>query len=234
MTEQKNNRELILKNATYLFYELGYEKTTIRKIAAACGIKHPAIFNHFDSKFDIAAILMFRYVRGVIKLTQDYVNAESAVREVGRDETFVFYWTAHFYFAKTQPKFFFFSQFTSADIARLTQRHDYFTPVFEHLMEWDSVSDEDAGLYAGILYSAMYTLSTACVEGRVTVEKGVIETLNLLYSIARQKPSFSDEDIRRFVRELDYDKYVKYDILNDMLLSYFGEPYPVEVNELFD
>ncbi len=234
MAEQKNNRELILKNATHLFYEHGYEKTTIRKIAEACGIKHPAIFNHFESKFEIAALLMFRYVRGVIRIAREYVEAESKTHAVSPDEMFVFYWTAHFHFAKTQPKFFFFAEFTSANIAQLTQWYDYFTPVFENLMHWDSGSAEDDRIYTSILYSVMHTLSTACVEGRVPVEKCVIETLNLIYSLARQKPSFSDEDIRRFVRSGEYERYLNYDILNDMLLSDFGEPYSVEVKELFD
>jgi len=46
----KPRREQIIDESTHLFAEHGYEGTSIRIIARACGITEAAIYRHFDSK----------------------------------------------------------------------------------------------------------------------------------------------------------------------------------------
>jgi len=48
-----NTKEKIIKSSIALFSELGYKGTTVRKIAAAVGIKQSALYNHFKNKEDI-------------------------------------------------------------------------------------------------------------------------------------------------------------------------------------
>ncbi len=45
-----NRRDQILEEATCLFSGRGYQGTSIRRIATACGISEAAIYRHFDNK----------------------------------------------------------------------------------------------------------------------------------------------------------------------------------------
>jgi len=49
-TRLANRRDQILSEATGLFAEKGYNGTSLRGIAAACGITEAAIYRHFDNK----------------------------------------------------------------------------------------------------------------------------------------------------------------------------------------
>jgi AcrR family transcriptional regulator len=46
-------RDQILTEATHLFSRKGYEGTSIRRIATACGISEAAIYRHFDNKVQL-------------------------------------------------------------------------------------------------------------------------------------------------------------------------------------
>jgi AcrR family transcriptional regulator len=49
------SRRLILETALRLFAERGYSGTSIRDIAAACGLQGPTIYSHFPSKEHVLA-----------------------------------------------------------------------------------------------------------------------------------------------------------------------------------
>jgi AcrR family transcriptional regulator len=51
-------KQRILDTSITLFAERGFEACTMRDIAAAVGIKAPAIYNHYDSKEDVLAAAM--------------------------------------------------------------------------------------------------------------------------------------------------------------------------------
>jgi TetR/AcrR family transcriptional regulator len=63
----RNTKQLIADTSMRLFYELGYEKATIRKIAEACGITHAAIFKYYKSKEELACLFISRYLSWLIK-----------------------------------------------------------------------------------------------------------------------------------------------------------------------
>jgi AcrR family transcriptional regulator len=46
----RSRRQEILERATDLFAERGFEGTSVRSIAAACGVTEAAIYRHFDHK----------------------------------------------------------------------------------------------------------------------------------------------------------------------------------------
>ena len=48
--EKISTKQRILNNAVNLFATKGYTESTIRELAAACGIKEASIYNHFPSK----------------------------------------------------------------------------------------------------------------------------------------------------------------------------------------
>src|SRR5438105_3186933 len=49
------SRRLILETALRLFAERGYSGTSIRDIAAACGVQGPTIYSHYPSKEHVLA-----------------------------------------------------------------------------------------------------------------------------------------------------------------------------------
>jgi AcrR family transcriptional regulator len=68
-SEQKSTRERILDIALELFTEQGYDKTSLRQIAARLGFSKAAIYYHFASKEDILMELHLRlheFVRGIL------------------------------------------------------------------------------------------------------------------------------------------------------------------------
>jgi AcrR family transcriptional regulator len=47
---KRNTKEAILEEATELFYEVGYARTTIRDVAGRLGIPNPSIYYYFKNK----------------------------------------------------------------------------------------------------------------------------------------------------------------------------------------
>lgn len=58
VTDPDSARGRLLRNASRLFREKGYERTTVRDIARAVGIQSGSIFHHFSSKEDILRAVM--------------------------------------------------------------------------------------------------------------------------------------------------------------------------------
>ncbi|GBC62391.1 TetR/AcrR family transcriptional regulator [Desulfonema ishimotonii] len=60
--QKDETRVLILETARFLFAEKGFEKTTIREIAARAGIGLGTIFNHFKGKDSLLAAALYEDV----------------------------------------------------------------------------------------------------------------------------------------------------------------------------
>lgn len=58
MTDPESARGRLLQKAAHLFREKGYERTTVRDLAAAVGIQSGSIFHHFQSKEAILRAVM--------------------------------------------------------------------------------------------------------------------------------------------------------------------------------
>src|SRR3990170_8458369 len=65
-----NMRERIKQAATELFFEHGFEATSVRMIADACGITAGALYNHFSTK----EALLFDIVQGASALGQAMIQ----------------------------------------------------------------------------------------------------------------------------------------------------------------
>ncbi|HZK24319.1 MAG TPA: TetR/AcrR family transcriptional regulator [Oscillospiraceae bacterium] len=64
----KNTKQHILATAKHLFYEQGYEATTIKDIAEHVGIANSVIFHYFKNKRDILIHVFKDYDKTIIKL----------------------------------------------------------------------------------------------------------------------------------------------------------------------
>jgi AcrR family transcriptional regulator len=51
----RNRRDQVLNEATRLFADEGYNGTSVRKIARACGISEAGIYRHFENKVELYA-----------------------------------------------------------------------------------------------------------------------------------------------------------------------------------
>lgn len=83
---QGNTRQAILERAIDLFSESGYQKVSVRDIAAAVGIKGASIYNHFSSKEDILSEIIgdcFKKIFRTLSLTPT-----KELLEKYRDSTF--------------------------------------------------------------------------------------------------------------------------------------------------
>ncbi|WLQ14229.1 TetR/AcrR family transcriptional regulator [Hahella aquimaris] len=58
ITDPQSARGRLLAKAAHLFKEKGYERTTVRDLAASVGIQSGSIFHHFRSKEDILFAVM--------------------------------------------------------------------------------------------------------------------------------------------------------------------------------
>ncbi|MCP4105504.1 MAG: TetR/AcrR family transcriptional regulator [Desulfobacteraceae bacterium] len=79
--QKAQTRALILETARNMFDELGYEKTTLRKVAAKAGISHGAILKHFENKSDILACALYDVIKKQGEKAFDSVPENATVQE---------------------------------------------------------------------------------------------------------------------------------------------------------
>lgn len=71
---------LIFESAKNLFEEIGFEKTTIRKIAARVGVSPGAIFKHFENKSALLAATLFNDLEHVQKKAFESVPENETIQ----------------------------------------------------------------------------------------------------------------------------------------------------------
>nr|WP_282451752.1 TetR/AcrR family transcriptional regulator [Marinobacter koreensis] len=74
-------RGRLLREAARLFRDKGYERTTVRDLAAAVGIQSGSLFHHFRTKEDILKAVMVETIRLNTALMEAAVEAVDAPRE---------------------------------------------------------------------------------------------------------------------------------------------------------
>ena len=74
----KSSRELLIENAARLFAKNGYNKTNMRELAEAVGMKAGSIFYHFKGKEEILYAVMQRAIANLLEAVQrDIVHAKT-------------------------------------------------------------------------------------------------------------------------------------------------------------
>ncbi|KAA1176277.1 TetR/AcrR family transcriptional regulator [Marinobacter salinexigens] len=80
VSDPKGARGRLLQEAARLFRDKGYERTTVRDLAAAVGIQSGSLFHHFRTKEDILKAVMVETIRLNTAIMQ------AAVDEAGTPE----------------------------------------------------------------------------------------------------------------------------------------------------
>jgi AcrR family transcriptional regulator len=89
-TEAKaETRQRIIEAATHLFATEGWESTTTRAIAAAAGIATGTLFNYFQSKEAIVAVL----ISEALADAEEELRSRRGEAESLEEELFTFVWT---------------------------------------------------------------------------------------------------------------------------------------------
>lgn len=74
-------RGRLLREAARLFRDKGYERTTVRDLAAAVGIQSGSLFHHFRTKEEILKAVMVETIRLNTALMQSAVDAAGSHRD---------------------------------------------------------------------------------------------------------------------------------------------------------
>jgi AcrR family transcriptional regulator len=80
--QKEETGELILKTAKRLFLELGYEKTTLRKIAEMAGLGTGTAFTHFPDKPSLLAATLHQDIEDVLQKAYETLSPESSPIEM--------------------------------------------------------------------------------------------------------------------------------------------------------
>ncbi|MBI42909.1 TetR/AcrR family transcriptional regulator [Marinobacter lutaoensis] len=81
VSDPASARGRLLKEAARLFRDKGYERTTVRDLAAAVGIQSGSLFHHFRSKEEILKAVMVETIRLNTALMQAAVSAADTPRD---------------------------------------------------------------------------------------------------------------------------------------------------------
>lgn len=81
VSDPSGARGRLLTEAARLFREKGYERTTVRDLAAAVGIQSGSLFHHFRTKEDILKAVMVETIRLNTALMQAALEAVDSSRD---------------------------------------------------------------------------------------------------------------------------------------------------------
>lgn len=99
-----NTKQLIEQEAIQLFYDEGYSKTTLRKIAEKCNISHSGIFNHYKNKNELASLFVDRYFSWLIKESLKFTKT-CHEEELSNQYPLLYYWTLHYVAIRSDENF---------------------------------------------------------------------------------------------------------------------------------
>ncbi|NLN98573.1 MAG: TetR/AcrR family transcriptional regulator [Eubacteriaceae bacterium] len=101
---ETNTKDIIIRTATKLFYQFGYNKTTLRKIAKTYGYSHTALFTYFKNKGEIGSILQTNYLYELVAQTKAFLKSHHCPEDDPL-MAFYYYWYLHFTFLKKDRHF---------------------------------------------------------------------------------------------------------------------------------
>ncbi|MFJ2618634.1 TetR/AcrR family transcriptional regulator [Glutamicibacter sp. NPDC087344] len=75
---ERNSAQMIRDEAAKLFFERGYDATTLRQVAAAAGLKVGSLYNHISSKEDLLQQIMGGIIDDLMEQVRGAVSAVPA------------------------------------------------------------------------------------------------------------------------------------------------------------
>ncbi|WP_404287637.1 TetR/AcrR family transcriptional regulator [Glutamicibacter arilaitensis] len=83
-TTERNSAQVIRDEAAKLFFERGYDATTLRQVATAAGLKVGSLYNHITSKEDLLQQIMGSVIDELLERVQASVAAVTSGDPVDR------------------------------------------------------------------------------------------------------------------------------------------------------
>ena len=160
--KSEETKDKILQTASRLFYEQGYEATTVREIAAQSGVSFSRINYHFQNKAELAGIIcrefLMRFNDEVTKKIEPMIEGNKILR----DSTHIRLWGMIF-LEDNQPRRFYYEMICENILEKnlIDSDYNHFKEQARHLKL--DVSDRILRSYARIFVASMLTL----VKGRV-------------------------------------------------------------------
>ncbi|MFZ7120030.1 MAG: TetR/AcrR family transcriptional regulator [Eubacteriaceae bacterium] len=220
MEKKSNTKEVIIENAIKLFYELGYEETTLRKIAAESGFSHVALFSYFKTKGELAAILIDRYLKSLVQITRDFILNNKLYSD-NYIYHYLFYWGIHYKILVADKKLskFYFEFYKNANIEFVGATSNYGKFVFIELFNFKYQKTEiDMFLDFTTISNIDVTLAHLCFDNKITISKAVKYLLNFLNVMEYFYENISNEEIDDFINtNIETLNLDQFDIYQDFL-----------------
>ena len=77
VAKKNDSKELILSEASVLFWQKGYADTSMKDIAGACGFRPANIYNFFKNKEEILFEILFDEMNDIIKAFKEIERSEN-------------------------------------------------------------------------------------------------------------------------------------------------------------
>lgn len=81
---ERNSAQVIRDEAAKLFFERGYDATTLRQVAAAAGLKVGSLYNHIESKEDLLQQIMGSIIDDLLERVQASVAEVESLDPIDR------------------------------------------------------------------------------------------------------------------------------------------------------
>lgn len=214
----ESTKELIAKTAFRLFLEKGYKQTSLREIAAECGVTHVNVLYHYKSKNDLGVVLLTRYISALL------ISTAREAQRLGMEpsiDNFCFFWLAHYSFIEKHRAFAaFFCDLFDSNREGMTDgvlRHSAGTNnmVNSLLGQESSATDVEEELYMSLIVDADEHLVRLLMNGQVDRRWVMRQFVKLsLLMLMDLSMSFSEleEAVNRVFEKEEQIKMVLFDV----------------------
>ncbi|MCL2151223.1 MAG: TetR/AcrR family transcriptional regulator [Coriobacteriia bacterium] len=221
MPKPNDTKSRIITAAAKLFFENGYEQTTLRQIAKQVGMTHVSILKHFDSKLELATQTINDYLNG-LRRTCDALIASFPADMPDDYFRHLLWWSLHFkMLADNQPFRRFYISFYREGPVVSAQLID------KNLMDESPQPPFQIGEKSDFI--SLSLMSAADANLASLIDMGIIDNLVATKLIVHLNgflgfiPSYNPDEsvISEFFEAYLAD--IEVDILNDYLLSAYED-----------
>lgn len=214
MEHKDSKKSLIIQKAAVFFYEYGYEKSTLRDIASACGIKHPSVYKHFKSKDALAQY----FIKNYFQACND--NALLLSKELSAEEIYIYYWLNHFSVISHDSHFarFFYEYLKNCSSGFMQVESRNTLEVTKQLFSLDAFID-NLELNLELINSCGVKIGEYCMSGKIDEFQATEYIVKIMNALNNHRFQFSEDDISNFtVRHPDAKLYSGYDMSTNKFL----------------
>ncbi len=222
MKKAQNTKKKIVNISLELFYENGYEETSLREIAQKVGIKHPSLFSFFKNKSEIAQHIIIRYFNGLNKICDEYCKQHIEFLEKRE----LIYYALHYLMVQNDLNFAYL--FTSVANA---SKESFFELIYQFNPDVKFNTYQDKPLLFKINLEITIQVDLVLIKYCLLNElPAKIATMYFVNHVTENRlgqaslGNFSKEEVVKF-----YDRF--WDILSDYKINVYDD---ILTNEIYD